>query len=116
MENTPGVLPGFWSLSQEEALRELSCSSKGLNDAEAAKRLKTYGRNTIKANTGSSAILLFLSQFKSPVTLLLIIAALLSAGLAGCYRYHHYSHHSDYQQLAWFLAGKRRCRCRSANC
>ncbi|HZX58658.1 MAG TPA: magnesium-translocating P-type ATPase, partial [Mucilaginibacter sp.] len=45
------------------------------------KRLVTYGPNTIKANTRSSAIILFLSQFKSPVTLLLIIAALLSAGL-----------------------------------
>ncbi len=77
MENTPG----FWSLSKEEALRDLSCTQQGLDDTEAHKRLATYGPNTIKANTRSSAILLFLSQFKSPVTLLLIIAALLSLGL-----------------------------------
>ncbi len=59
----------------------LSCSTNGLTDNEAAKRLREYGPNTIKAGSNASAFLLFLSQFKSPVTLLLIIAALLSAGL-----------------------------------
>ena len=71
----------FWQLKKEEAFSKLSCSQKGLDDNEAAKRLKEYGPNTIKAGTQASAIFLFLSQFKSPVTLLLIIAALLSAAL-----------------------------------
>lgn len=44
-------------------------------------RLKTYGLNTLKGASRSSAILLFLGQFKSPVTLLLIGAAGLSIGL-----------------------------------
>src|SRR6202000_562274 len=39
------------------------------------------GPNSFKANTNISNVLLFVSQFKSPVTILLIIAALLSAGL-----------------------------------
>jgi len=73
--------PGFWHLSKEDAFSKLSCSQKGLDNTEAAQRLKTYGPNTIKNNARSSALLLFLSQFKSPVTLLLIIAALLSAAL-----------------------------------
>jgi len=71
----------FWSLSTDEALKQLSCSKNGLADAEASKRLKAYGPNTIKATSNASAIILFLSQFKSPITLLLIAAALLSAGL-----------------------------------
>ncbi|MGZ3763818.1 MAG: magnesium-translocating P-type ATPase [Mucilaginibacter sp.] len=71
----------FWHLSKEEALSLLSCDQKGLKGAEAAKRLIQYGPNTIKANTNTSALLLFFSQFKSPVTLMLIAAALLSAGL-----------------------------------
>jgi Mg2+-importing ATPase len=53
----------------------------GLDDNEAEKRLKKYGSNTIKANSKYSGILLFLSQFKSPVTIMLIVAALLSASL-----------------------------------
>lgn len=79
MENNQ--FQNFWHLSTDEALAQLSCSKNGLTDIEASKRLKTYGPNTIKATSNTSAILLFLSQFKSPVTLLLIAAALLSAGL-----------------------------------
>lgn len=71
----------FWHHSVDEALGKLSCSLNGLTDNEAAERLKSYGPNTIKSKKRTSAVLLFLSQFKSPITILLIIAALLSAGL-----------------------------------
>ena len=74
-------LDNFWSLDSKEALRLLSCSDSGLPAAEAGDRLKTYGPNTLKGASHSSAVLLFLSQFKSPITLLLIAAALLSMGL-----------------------------------
>ncbi|WP_295676821.1 magnesium-translocating P-type ATPase [uncultured Mucilaginibacter sp.] len=80
IQNTPG-LDAFWHLNSDEATKKLSCSQNGLNAGEATQRLKQYGPNTLKANTNTSAILLFLSQFKSPVTLLLIIAAFLSIGL-----------------------------------
>ncbi|MFI5136456.1 MAG: magnesium-translocating P-type ATPase [Sphingobacteriales bacterium] len=81
MENTPDLFQNFWHLSTDEALKQLNCNKDGLNDTEAGKRLSLYGPNTIKSNSNRSAFLLFLSQFKSPVTILLIIAALLSAGL-----------------------------------
>ncbi len=71
----------FWTLSGPDACKQLSSSPIGLLDNEAAKRLKLYGPNSFKANVNTSNVLLFLSQFKSPVTILLIIAALLSAGL-----------------------------------
>jgi Mg2+-importing ATPase len=81
LENTTNPFQNFWHLSNEEALAQLSGSSNGLSDNDAAARLKQYGPNSIKAGRNVSGIFLFLSQFKSPVTLLLIIAALLSAGL-----------------------------------
>jgi len=81
LENKADSFKSFWHLSNDDALKELSCSISGLNDKEASARLKQYGPNTVKANSNASAFILFLSQFKSPVTLLLIIAALLSAGL-----------------------------------
>ncbi|HVW12488.1 MAG TPA: magnesium-translocating P-type ATPase [Mucilaginibacter sp.] len=74
-------LDRFWSLSQQEVLNGLSCNLTGLSDREASVRLKIYGPNTIKSKKRVSAVLLFLSQFKSPITILLIAAALLSAGL-----------------------------------
>jgi len=74
-------LDTFWSLGSGDALQLLACNQKGLSGLSAADRLKTYGSNTLKGASHSSAILLFLSQFKSPVTLLLIGAAGLSMGL-----------------------------------
>src|ERR1700722_2475891 len=74
-------LDTFWSLDSNTALQLLLCSDTGLSTGAAADRLKTYGSNTLKGASHSSAILLFLSQFKSPVTLLLIGAAGLSMGL-----------------------------------
>src|SRR5579862_6714914 len=71
----------FWSLKKEEALRSLSCTEKGLSGEAADRRLRQYGFNTFKARPRSSSVILFLSQFKSPITLLLIAAALLSMGL-----------------------------------
>lgn len=81
MESQTNQFNSFWHLSSEEALLRLGTSKAGLNERDAAKRIKTYGRNTIKANAHTSGLLLFLSQFKSPITLMLIAAALLSASL-----------------------------------
>src|SRR5664279_3517987 len=74
-------LENFWNLKMEDALKGLSCSENGLSSTEAGNRLKQYGPNTFKARSRSSSFILFLLQFKSPLTLLLIAAALLSMGL-----------------------------------
>ncbi|HVV56159.1 MAG TPA: HAD-IC family P-type ATPase, partial [Mucilaginibacter sp.] len=71
----------FWNLSADELSARLSCGLNGLTDDEAANKAKQFGPNTLKAHTRTSAVVLFLSQFKSPITLMLIAAALLSAGL-----------------------------------
>lgn len=74
-------LDNFWNLKKEDVLKELTCSENGLASREAATRLKQYGANTFKSKTRSSSIILFLLQFKSPITIILIAAALLSMGL-----------------------------------
>lgn len=74
-------LTHFWHLSIDDALNKLSCRINGLTDKESSERLKRYGPNSIKSKKRVSLAVLFLSQFKSPITLLLIAAALLSAGL-----------------------------------
>ena len=74
-------LENFWSLSKEKALNDLSSSVSGLTGTQADERLKKFGANTFKSGSHSSGFVLFLSQFKSPITILLIVAAVLSIGL-----------------------------------
>lgn len=81
MKTDGGSLDCFWNLSVEAVFAGLDCTPNGLSAGEAKQRLKSYGPNTFRSNPRRSLLLLFFSQFKSPVTLLLIVAALLSAGL-----------------------------------
>ncbi len=71
----------FWSLKTEDAFKNVSSTDNGLSSNEAKARLKKYGDNTFKAKSRSSSVMLFLLQFKNPITILLIAAALLSMGL-----------------------------------
>ena len=71
----------FWTLSPEQALLNLGSCAQGLPEKTAQERLKQYGPNSLKGSTKTSSLMLFLMQFKSPVTLLLILAAALSYAL-----------------------------------
>ena len=71
----------FWSLSTADAFKKVSSTVKGLSTNDVKIRLKKYGANTFKAQSRSSAVILFLMQFKNPITILLIAAALLSMSL-----------------------------------
>jgi P-type Mg2+ transporter len=81
LEQQQQQLENFWSLSSADAYRSLSCSASGLSFSEATDRLNKYGPNAIKSSHHFSTFRLFLSQFKSPITLLLVAAVLLSMGL-----------------------------------
>jgi P-type Mg2+ transporter len=74
-------LETFWTLSPEAALRSVGSDIQGLPETAAREKLKQYGPNTLKGRSKTSTFMLFLFQFKSPVTLLLIFAALLSFAL-----------------------------------
>ena len=69
------------SLPPEEVLDRLHTSASGLAAEEAASRLETYGSNEVARKGKRSAPLEFLSHFKSPVTIILIIAAIVSGVL-----------------------------------
>ena len=68
----------FWTLSLEEAFAIAGTSIQGLSAQNAGDRLKKDGPNSLKGKSGTSAFMLFLLQFKSPITIMLIGAALLS--------------------------------------
>jgi Mg2+-importing ATPase len=71
----------YWSLSSEQLLSALRSTSSGLQQADAESRLKQYGLNALKVQRRATALGLFLSQFKSPLVLILIFAAIVSAFL-----------------------------------
>ena len=74
-----GRLAADRSLSPEQLLAALHASRSGLQSADAAKRLQQYGPNKIQAQQQSTAVRLLLSQFKSPLVLILVFAAIISA-------------------------------------
>jgi Mg2+-importing ATPase len=74
-------LSAFWNLSADEALKKLATSEDGLSTDEAGLRLESYGPNLIKPRRKITTLGLLLGQFKSPIIIILIFAAVLSAFL-----------------------------------
>ncbi len=73
--------PDYWSVSPEELIRALESSPNGLSPQEAQRRLLQEGPNTLGTVGRAPAWRLFLRQFESPLVLILIFAALVSAFL-----------------------------------
>ncbi len=68
----------FYHLKSDEVFLSTDSSEKGLSSGEAKKRLIKYGQNILSAEKPYSRLLVFLSQFKSPLIYVLIAAAVLS--------------------------------------
>lgn len=71
----------FWSQSAEDAFRRLRTGVFGLTSAEAGRRRAEGGGGLRKARDGSTTLRLLLGQFKSPIILILLFAAVLSGYL-----------------------------------
>lgn len=73
--------PEFWSVSSAELLDQLRSSERGLSSNEARERVAHYGPNLLRPRRRTGSVILFLSQFKSPIIVILLFAAGLSAFL-----------------------------------
>ena len=67
----------LYTLTQEELLRELKTSEKGLTAEEAERRQEEYGPNEI-LRIRPNYIIEFLALFKNPLVIILLIAAVIS--------------------------------------
>ncbi len=72
----------FHAISGEEALGALGSTEHGLSSEEARDRLNRYGPNELSEGRKISPLMIFLDQFKDYMVIILIIAALISAGIA----------------------------------
>ncbi len=68
-----------WSLSESQVLEAMGSSPRGLSADVAAQRLQRVGPNVLKPRRRDSAWRSFLSQFTSPLVLILVFAAVVSA-------------------------------------
>ncbi len=67
----------YYSLSKADIFSKFQTSDEGISDAEAAKRLETYGRNALTVKKKISPWMMYLGQYKNTLTIILIIAAFL---------------------------------------
>jgi Ca2+-transporting ATPase len=68
----------YYQMDSNEVLEDLDTTEKGLSRAEAEKRLKKYGKNELRAKIRVPLWLLFLSQFKELLILILILGGFIS--------------------------------------
>lgn len=71
----------YWSQTIETALKTLNTSSQGLKSVDTEQLLKEYGPNRIYSKESLTPFKLLLSQFKSPIMLILLVAVVISAFL-----------------------------------
>jgi P-type Mg2+ transporter len=75
------AVDAYWSLPEAELLERMGASAQGLSADEAAARLARYGPNELTLKRRSGPLDIFLSQFKSPIVIILLIATVFSAFL-----------------------------------
>ena len=79
----PEVTDGkYWALDGAELFRELNSSAAGIDEEEAARRLKKYGLNEVSPVEHRTSLKIFASQFRNPLVYVLVFASLV-AGFLG---------------------------------
>ena len=63
----------------DSVLKEKNVTEKGLTDAEASKRKQEFGENKLAEKEKESLIHKFLKEICEPMTIVLLVAALISA-------------------------------------
>ena len=75
------VINNAFNKPAETVLQELDSLKTGLSVDEAAKRLSRYGRNSLPQAKPPGLLLIFFSQFTSPLIYVLLAAAVLSLAI-----------------------------------
>jgi Mg2+-importing ATPase len=68
----------FWNMTADDLIHQLKTTSNGLSTAEADRRLAEFESRNITSKKKISTVMLLLRQFKNPLILILIFAAILS--------------------------------------
>jgi len=74
----PKDLSEFWSIQAADLMTSLGSRPEGLTSEDARKSLSQYGLNLLRPKQRTDSVTLFFSQFKSPIIIILLFAAVLS--------------------------------------
>lgn len=69
----------YWALGADALFEDLKSSTSGLSRIDARARLTSYGRNRLSTRSVATAFTTFIRQFRSPLVLILVFAALVAA-------------------------------------
>ena len=69
----------YWSQPPDAVMAQLHGTATGLSAEDASRRLEELGPNSLEARRKATALGLFLDQLKSPLVLILLFAAVVSA-------------------------------------
>ena len=76
--NKPKAITPYWNFMIPDLLNEVDSTTDGLSSAEAKKRLQNAGPNVLKPHRHYTVFQSLVSQFTSPLVLILIFAAVVS--------------------------------------
>ena len=68
-------IESFWSMPLSELSERLDTNLAGLTDVEAKRRARVYGPNHLRKSKRRDSLTLLMAQFKSPLILILLVAA-----------------------------------------
>ena len=71
----------FYSADKDAVIEHLGSTPDGLTSAEAEKRLAENGKNKLAEGKKESLLKRFLKQLAEPMTIILLVAAAISAGV-----------------------------------
>jgi Mg2+-importing ATPase len=78
MPNIEDPSDRFWAVPPADLILSLQSTAQGLSKDEAERRLAIHGKNLLKAKKRADIPALLLSQFSSPIVVILIFASVLS--------------------------------------
>ncbi len=68
----------FWDAPLDDLLKQLDATPQGLSSAEAERRLRKYGPNSLVRESRFAAVLEFLRLFANPLVIILLVASVVS--------------------------------------
>ena len=71
----------FYLDPKAKVLSDLEATENGLSSAEAQSRIEKYGKNKLAEGKKESLIHRFFKQLAEPMTIILLVAAAISAGV-----------------------------------
>jgi Mg2+-importing ATPase len=79
MPESAQMQPDFWRQPLPDLCRALDVGQNGLSSSEAAARLRAFGPNLLRPARRGALLRLFLSRFRNPLVIVLLVASGISA-------------------------------------